>query len=122
MTSTVTNEGRRIMELKVSSNISLYGWRLILNQIPTKDQLIYHGVVVDSSYILCGSNFESIAHLFGRCVFSVGIWNKMYDWIGSGLGMTVLELMELFFHFDKLKVKSERITISVIWLATVWYL
>lgn len=77
-------------------------------------------LVIDGSRIICGLEEETISHLFGKCSFTTNVWLKVYNWIGGELELSISELKSFFFYFEKVKCKTRRTQVAVIWLAMVW--
>ncbi|XP_058783188.1 uncharacterized protein LOC131657849 [Vicia villosa] len=111
-----------LWKVKTPSKLLFFGWRIIHNRIASKAQLHKRGILDSSvlNYVFCSVVDENLSHLLGGCVVVVGVWKKVFEWIGA---IDVLSLEEFFrFPFAMHKVKSTdcRATIAVIWLATVW--
>jgi hypothetical protein len=69
----------------VPSKISVFGWRLLLQRLPTRAALNCSGVLLNShnlTCIFCFLNIEDSAHLF-LCSFSKGVWEAVSRWIGK---------------------------------------
>ncbi|GLT77352.1 hypothetical protein SLA2020_489480 [Shorea laevis] len=51
------------------SKVSIFAWRLFLNRLPTKDNLIIRGVDLASNpnCVLCGDYIEDLNHSFATC-------------------------------------------------------
>lgn len=64
--------------------VSLFVWRLLRNQIPTKDNLLRRGIIQSDSLLCvsgCGAE-ESVDHLFMRCNFFGSILHAIRHWTG----------------------------------------
>jgi hypothetical protein len=51
----------------VPSKISIFGWRLLLEKLPTRESLFNKGVitnVLDRGCVLCCNNVETTTHIF----------------------------------------------------------
>jgi len=59
-------------------------WRLLLNCLPTNDNLVKRGVLPVTSQRCVGGcgNLEDATHLFLHCNFFRQIWLAVYDWLG----------------------------------------
>jgi len=60
----------------VPLKISLFAWRLLLNRIPTKDNLIKRGAINNNDFLClgeCGVN-EDRDYLFVKCDFLGRLW------------------------------------------------
>ncbi|GKU86426.1 hypothetical protein SLEP1_g954 [Rubroshorea leprosula] len=66
------------------SKVSIFAWRLFLNRLPTKDNLIIHGVDLASNpnCVLCGDYIEDLNHIFATCRCSQNVWKWVCCWWG----------------------------------------
>jgi len=65
------------------SSVHVTAWRVLENNITTKDNLIRHGVAVESN--LCcfyGVQEENLNNLFFGCIITSLVWNLSYVWLG----------------------------------------
>jgi hypothetical protein len=65
----------------VPSKISIFGWRLLLEKLPTKEALFDKGIIInisDKSRVFCSNNDESIHHVFLHCTMSSTVWRKIF--------------------------------------------
>lgn len=111
-----------LWELKVPSSIALFGWRFLMNRLPTKDQLYKRGITMDRSCVLYGQEDESLSHLFDSCGITDGIWMSISSWLGNNLQFSLAKLKSFFHNSAKISNRPLRITVAVVWLATVWSL
>lgn len=103
--------------------LNLFVWRLLLNRIPTKDNLVRRGIVsTDDCHCVegCGLDEEK-NHLLVRCNHFGRIWNMVAAWLGFkfvGNGL----LQEQQNHFCALGGPSKRdcCTMAMLWAATTW--
>jgi len=68
----------------VPLKVVLFAWRLFRERLPTKDNLLYRGVIDQDSRMCvadCGS-VESSQHLFLHCHFFGSVWPFIYSWLG----------------------------------------
>ncbi|XP_058761560.1 uncharacterized protein LOC131634951 [Vicia villosa] len=112
-----------LWRIKSPPNILHFGWRILLNRLATKDQLLKRGMLMedgDSACVFCHSEEENLHHLLGGCKVLSCLWRKVFEWLGP-FGNVGLEDFEGFFdNFEKVKAISKRMIIAVVWLATVW--
>lgn len=75
---------KRLWSKPTPSNVSIFGWRLLLNRLPTKDELIKRGSLdlAQLPCTLCGNEPESIDHVFLNCPKSRTIWRRCLSWWG----------------------------------------
>src|ERR1044072_7338595 len=66
-----------LWECNVPSNIAVFGWRLLLDRLPTKDNLRKRSIIQlgeDCLCPICGTSEESRDHLMLRCHKVQQIW------------------------------------------------
>jgi hypothetical protein len=68
----------------VPSKVSALAWQLLLNRIPTRENLRRHRIITtgNSCCPLCNEVEESACHLFLYCRYTAGIWYAIYRWFG----------------------------------------
>ncbi|KAK2424703.1 hypothetical protein QL285_035035 [Trifolium repens] len=113
----------RMWKNNVPSKVSIFGWRLLLEKLPTRESLFSKGVitnVLDSCCVLCCNHVESISHVFFQCHVSNSVWLFIFKRMGVSpiMNATVQQHFLLFGDFIKSKV-NKRFR-HVIWLATTW--
>jgi len=64
---------------------SLLVWRLMLNKLPTDDNLSARGCLLPSMCSLCGNQEETSFHLFFECMYAVNLW----CWFASMINRTL---------------------------------
>jgi hypothetical protein len=107
----------------VPLKINLFAWRLYLNRIPTKDNLLQRRVLSLNDQISsggCGLN-EDRDHLLGTCDFYGNIWKEVSFWLGFS---TVAQqyLLDHFIQFASLGGFSKHacLAFNIIWLSVMW--
>ncbi|GLT79032.1 hypothetical protein SLA2020_505420 [Shorea laevis] len=81
------------------SKISIFGWRLFLNRLATKENLCKRGIVVTGEDVGCGlchEGVEQLHHIFCECKGVWSVWMKVLDWWGlqSALPNDIFSLAE----------------------------
>jgi len=72
-----------LWQAKAMPRVLVTAWRVLLDRIPTRANLIRRGVLVNSPLCaLCNTLEESSQHLFLECVFAQRVWSMCYRWIG----------------------------------------
>ncbi|MCI28848.1 cytochrome P450, partial [Trifolium medium] len=68
----------------IPSNMSTLAWRLFYKRLPTKENLIKRGVVLNSSVLCVGGcgGIESEDHLFFNCPMMGSVWRELVRWVG----------------------------------------
>ncbi|MCH99933.1 putative ribonuclease H protein, partial [Trifolium medium] len=69
------------------SKVIAFSWQLMLDRIPTKQNLALRGVQTgnDMMCMFCNMKVETSVHLFLHCDFAAKIWYKITRWIGQEL-------------------------------------
>jgi hypothetical protein len=113
---------KHIWKSGVPSKVSAMAWQLLLDRVPTRDNLHQRGVVgADGiSCPLCAAAAETPRHLFLHCHFAAGVWFKIIKWLGvfTVLPPNVLTSYVMFVGFGS--NKKRRKGHSIVWLAFIW--
>ncbi|PWA86322.1 RNA-directed DNA polymerase, eukaryota, Reverse transcriptase zinc-binding domain protein [Artemisia annua] len=65
----------------IPRKVNVCSWRLALNRLPTRVNLVRHGVSISSqSCLFCGMANESREHCFLSCPIIKIIWLKIWSW------------------------------------------
>ncbi|KAK2426239.1 hypothetical protein P8452_40952 [Trifolium repens] len=106
----------------VPSKVCALAWQLLLNKIPTRENLFRRGVLHDDeiSCPLCNETVESTRHLFLHCPFASAVWYSLNRW----LGVVVVPPFEMVQAYEQLVARGPNRKIrkgfSGVWLAFVW--
>lgn len=68
----------------VPRKILIFGWRLLLNRLPTRVALSNKGVINGSHNLVCPFCFvveESLPHLFFNFMLNFLVWEQIYKWL-----------------------------------------
>jgi hypothetical protein len=114
----------KLWKIDVPSKALVFGWRFLLDKLPTRAALNHRGILTnldDLHCISCSHIGEDCDHLFYFCQFSKGIWASISQWLGK----TVPSNLDRWTHFllfgDLIKLKKGGGRVSrLIWLATMW--
>ncbi|GKV19346.1 hypothetical protein SLEP1_g29624 [Rubroshorea leprosula] len=109
----------------VPSKVSIFGWRLCLDRLPTRGNLKKRGVTLQGDNMMCGlckKEMEEVDHLFCTCMEAWVVWVKLIKWWGIEVVMpdTVKGVAELFIYGIGSLVGKEMG--ACIFLVTAWYL
>jgi len=66
------------------SKVVVFGWRMLLNRIPTRDNLELRNVLSSegsSLCVMCNLKVESALHLFVHCDVACSVWLKLMSWL-----------------------------------------
>lgn len=92
-----------LLKSSALSKVVPFSWTLLLNRIPTCDNLaLRNALSLDASTgcVLCGSGVETSTHIFLHCGVTSIVWSKILLW----LELNFITLNNLFVH---LKLWSE---------------
>ncbi|XP_058723506.1 uncharacterized protein LOC131595221 [Vicia villosa] len=112
-----------LWKIDAPPKLQFLGWRVLHNRLATKDQLISRNILLVSSdpcCVLCSSQLETNAHLFGDCPFTDYIWQRVVFWLDPLEEVTLDEFKNFSYHVDKVKNVLKRKVVGVIWLVTIW--
>jgi hypothetical protein len=106
----------------VPSKVCAFSWQLLLDRVPTRDNLHRRGVlnVANTLCPLCLEEVETACHLFLHCRFVAGIWYEIYRWFGVCSVIPVSVPMSYATIVGCGSNRKRRKGFSVIWLAFVW--
>ncbi|MCH91379.1 putative ribonuclease H protein, partial [Trifolium medium] len=69
----------------VPSKFSIFGWRLLLEKLPTRVALYNKGIITnthDICCVMCFKDVEDTQHIFFQCPDMLQIWNNIFNWMG----------------------------------------
>jgi hypothetical protein len=104
------------------SKVCAMAWQLLLNRIPTRDNLCYRGVIrADEVHCpWCVGSTETAVHAFLHCRFAAAVWYAITRWLGAVtvLPPTVVSSYAIFVGYGSNKKRKK--CHSMIWLAFIW--
>ncbi|CAJ2628180.1 unnamed protein product [Trifolium pratense] len=109
----------------VPSKVSVFGWRLLLEKLPTRDALASKGIITNPHELTCVFCFrfvENCSHLFFSCKFTRMVWNAIFKWMGCDVIVGDEGLNHFFTFGDFLKSNKCGRVRHLIWLTTTWCL
>jgi hypothetical protein len=109
----------------VPSKVSIFGWKLMLEKLPTGEALFNKGIITnnhDRCCVFCFKENEDINHIFFKCSISVEVWRTIFRW----MGLKDIPFLNICNHFtlfgESLKETNNKRSRHIIWLATTWCL
>ena len=107
----------------IPSKVSFLVWRLLRNRVPTKDNLLHHGILhsTDTACVGgCGTT-ETANHLFLHYNISSELWYQVWKWIHI-FSVHAGELRHHFIQFTKMAgmPRTTHYYFKIIWFSTVW--
>jgi hypothetical protein len=112
----------KIWKSAAPSKVCAFSWQLLLQRIPTRDNLRIRGVNVEANMgcPLCGNHEETEIHLFLHCNVAATVWYRICRWL-SQVVVIPPNLMNSFAVLIGCGVgKKGRKGIMVIWHAFMW--
>lgn len=104
------------------SNAAALGWRVLINRIQTKENLIRRNIpIANSSCPWCGLVEETTFHLLFQCSFAWKVWSLVMKWIGICLVLPGDTLCH-FNQFVSCWTLAKKKGMAALWLAVVWHL
>jgi hypothetical protein len=85
---------KKLWKNDLPSKVLVFGWRLLLQRLPTRGALHHRGILNnphDLSCVFRSHHIEDCEHLFFDCSFTKGAWNLVFQWI-EGVLLQGLEL------------------------------
>lgn len=73
-----------VWKFKVPHKIQRFGWRLLLERIPTRDLLQKRDIIADPDNckcVFCNLEVEEGNHLFIHCSVANAIWRSIFFWL-----------------------------------------
>ena len=67
---------RKIWNLNAPERLKMFLWRIEVNIIPTRENLMKRLNITHSSCVLCGSDLETALHIFFKCPVARAIWHS----------------------------------------------
>ncbi|CAN1299772.1 Putative ribonuclease H protein At1g65750 [Linum perenne] len=59
----------------VPTKVAGFVWQVVHKKVSTVDNLIRRGLIIPNMCVMCGSDAESVDHLFGGCSFASQVWS-----------------------------------------------
>jgi len=70
-----------LWSIRVTLKAQILGWRVFLNKLPTKDNLLMRGSNYNSLCDLCNAHEETTNHLFFSYRVTQMVWNMCDSWL-----------------------------------------
>jgi hypothetical protein len=111
-----------ISKCGVPSKVSALAWQLLLERIPTRDNLYRRGVIglEDSRCPCCDEVVESARHLFLHCRHTTMVWYAIMRWFGVTSVLPAAVPMSFAVLVGYGSNKRRRKGLAIVWLAFVW--
>jgi hypothetical protein len=113
---------KNIWRSVVPSKVSALAWQILLDRIPSRENLCKRGVLHydETRCPLCNTEMETTRHLFLHCPFVSAVWYALNRW----LGVMVVPSRDVLMSYGQLVCSGRNRRIrkgfSSVWLAFVW--
>jgi hypothetical protein len=113
---------RYIWKSGAPSKVGAMAWQLLLDRVPTKDNLYHRGVLHQDETVcsVCAEEIETTTHLFLHCGFAASVWYALNRW----LGVIIILPPNLVMSYSTFVLcggnRKRRKAFSLVWLAFVW--
>ncbi|KAK2372488.1 hypothetical protein QL285_073614 [Trifolium repens] len=115
---------KKIWKSGAPSKVGAFAWQLLLNRIPTKDNLLKRRIIQTQQgrCVMCGLAPETAIHLLFHCPFAAKVWYKVMGWLGFIIIIPHNIASSLAILLDCAKNKKEKVGLCLIWSAYIWVL
>ena len=107
----------------IPSNIAAFGWRLLLDRLPIKDNLCKRGIIQPGQETLCplcGIAVETLDHLMIGCTKVQHVWNSCACWLGIEVVRPATVRDSLTQHDCMCFNKEQNRAWRTVWFAATW--
>ncbi|XP_058742316.1 uncharacterized protein LOC131614778 [Vicia villosa] len=113
---------KRIWKTNIPSRLKVFGWKVALNRLPTKDQLVKRGIIRNEQElcVFCDEKAEDLDHLLFKCKISQKVWGNIYVWLDIKDMKDFVGVHHLRNFTQALQGKIKKKKLCLVWLATVW--
>lgn len=111
---------------RVPLKVKVFGWRLLLNRLPTRSNLADRCVILNSQDKICVFCFhvvEEADHVFLTCPRTRMVWKEVESWLGIFIPTVSNCIDYMLAWFLKMIGKLSKSNACLIWLATwcLWW-
>ncbi|CAJ2672826.1 unnamed protein product [Trifolium pratense] len=123
LASDLTYALRKLWKNDVPSKVGVFGWRLLLEKLPTRAALASKGILTNShdlSCVFCFQVVEDCNHVFLSCHKIYEVWRQIFLWLGFDYNHQEGGWIHFLRFGSLVKVKKGMKVRHLIWLATTW--
>lgn len=114
-----------LWSLIAPSNVLSLAWKILLNRVQSKENLLRRGIIQGTTQTLCSfclHEVESTSHLFFFCKHSWAVWCCIMRWLGF-IMITPKDASTHFMMFQDFCIgRDKKNGFGCIWLSTVWFI
>lgn len=113
---------KTLWKILAPSNALAVGWKVLINRIQTRDNLLRRQIqVIDSRCPLCNDLNESVTHLFFSCSLTWQVWSRIFNWMGV-YAVFSAEPKDHFHQFCGLFPFVKKNGLMSIWISVIWHI
>ncbi|CAJ2673626.1 unnamed protein product [Trifolium pratense] len=115
----------KLWKNNVPSKVGVFGWRLLLDKLPTRANLASKGILSsphDLPCVFCFQVAEDCNHLFFSCNKVTELWRQVCLWLGCDYNLQEVGCKHFLSFGLIIKSKKGKKVRHLIWLATTWCL
>jgi hypothetical protein len=114
---------KKLWSTNIPSKGSVFGWRLVLEKLPTKEALFNKGIITSNferCCVFCSIEEEDIRHVFFKCHMIHQVWEYIFKW----MRVSFIDFSSVTDHFlsfgSIIRGKNSKKLRHILWLATTW--
>jgi len=94
-----------LWSLKIAPSAVVYVWRILLDRLPTRANLVKRGMqIMYVDCLLCLEATETCQRLFDTCKVAQKVWDKCERWAGT----VIARHESILFHFQSFYLLNQR--------------
>ncbi|CAN1304053.1 hypothetical protein LINPERPRIM_LOCUS26067 [Linum perenne] len=110
-----------VWKARVPSKVACLSWKIYFGKVANLDNLQCRGFTLANRCVLCGSNEESVQHLFLSCAFASEVWTLVSSKL-SIHGPHPFSLAGFIQGWKEVNCSKSFISKKVILHAVLWYI
>jgi hypothetical protein len=114
---------KKLWKANVPSKVGIFGWRLLIDKLPTRDALFRKGIItnsLDRCCVFCLNEIEDVHHVFFKCSVIAPVWENFFKWLGTN----TIPYQSLSQHFlmsgQFIKGRKVKRLKHIFWLGATW--
>lgn len=114
-----------LWDSKVPSKVKIFNWRLLLDKLPTRNQLIRMNVIsdiIENCCPFCTLSEENMTHLFFNCNIVITVWKQVLLWMDRENSILLNPSQHFLSFYRAFKGNCGKNKESIVRTATTWSL
>ncbi|XP_058746316.1 uncharacterized protein LOC131619210 [Vicia villosa] len=112
-----------IWEAQIPSKVQLFGWRMLRDSLPTRNQLLKRRIIQhihEDTCIFCEQQKEDNPHLFMLCPMIQRLWRNIAQWLDIDNFYAADCCSQLLIAVNMLSGRIPTKRVAAIWLTAWW--